>query len=131
MIEFYPAIKQVHVYSAVLLMAMFVLRAVFILLWPKSRAKTFVVIMMLSLYTSILSTALILFSILPAAVFANHWLEMKISLLAAHELLMAIAKKHQGRARIVYLAASALLLLCVYITARDHHPLAVWRLFSV
>ena len=69
-----------------------------------------------------------LLTILPAAMFANHWLTVKLLLLVLYVVLGSVALK-RGRTRRIRTAAFAAALLTVgflVTVARAHHPLGIF-----
>jgi uncharacterized membrane protein SirB2 len=78
-----------------------------------------------SVDTVLLTAALMLATILPAALFANHWLSLKVTLLVVYVVLgsLALKRAQSPRAR----KAAFIAAVCVYVTiigiARAHHPL--------
>ena len=82
--------------------------------------------------TVLLTAALMLLTVLPAAVFANGWLWLKLALLVVYVGLGTFALK-RGRTRTVRLASffSALLVFAtMFIIARSHDPLGPARLLG-
>ena len=78
----------------------------------------------------LLTAALMLLTVLPAAVFANGWLWLKLALLVVYVGLGTFALK-RGRTRTVRLTCfvSALLVFAgMYVIARTHDPLGPLRL---
>src|SRR4029079_4969451 len=75
--------------------------------------------------TVLLTAALMLVTMLPGAMFANHWLRLKIALLGVYAApgTLALQRAQTPRGRVFAFAAA----LCVYATmigiARAHHPL--------
>lgn len=79
--------------------------------------------------TVLLLAGLLLLAVLPAAVFANGWLLVKLLLLPVYVLLGWIAL-HRARGRInrlAFFAAALLAYLSMYSIARAHHPLGWLR----
>lgn len=79
--------------------------------------------------TALLSAALMLLTILPQAMFANHWLAVKLGLLPVYVLLGTLALRPGQSPRIraaCYAGALAVVALMIGI-ARAHHPLG-WLL---
>jgi uncharacterized membrane protein SirB2 len=129
MIEFYPQILFVHVLAISLSGGLFALRGLGILAgarWPQA-----VVVRYLSytIDTVLLTAALMLVTILPAAMFANHWLTVKLVLVVVYVVLGVFALR-RGRTRTIRTACyfAALLVFTTIIgIARMHHPLG-WLL---
>lgn len=131
MIEFYPQIKFVHIASVGLSITLFALRGALVLVGRERFAMGAPLrYLSYSVDTVLLSAALMLLTILPAAVFANHWLGVKVALLVPYVVLGSIAlKRGRGRAtRAVCFVAALLTIAVMYGIARAHHPLGWWRL---
>ena len=81
MIEFYPQIKQFHIFVALLSGTLFALRGAFALAgarWPQALPVKW---LSYAIDTCLLTAAMMLLTILPWAVFANGWLLAKITLI--------------------------------------------------
>ncbi|MEO8011940.1 MAG: SirB2 family protein [Dokdonella sp.] len=131
MIEFLAQIKWVHVASVILSGVLFALRGLLVQAnRPRLGMAAPLRYLSYSIDTVLLTTALMLLTILPGALFANGWLTAKMVLLVVYVGLGSFALKrgHTPRVRTVcYLAA-----LLVYVTiigiALAHHPLG-WLLW--
>ena len=80
----------------------------------------------------LLSAALMLLTVLPAAVFANGWLWLKLALLVAYVGLGTVALK-RGRtraARLTCFVSALLVFAAMYVIARTHDPLGPARLLG-
>ncbi len=79
--------------------------------------------------TVLLAAALLLVASLPAAVFANGWLWVKLGLLVAYIAAGSLAlKRAPGQARKRAFLLLALALYCsMFLIARRHDPLALLR----
>ncbi|MFA5684161.1 MAG: SirB2 family protein [Lysobacteraceae bacterium] len=133
MIEFYPQIKLVHIACALASVSLFALRGLFALggwqkvaMWAPLRWLSY------AIDTTLLSAALMLLTILPGALFANHWLTLKLVLLVVYVVLGSFALKRArsrlGRA-LCFVAALAVF-GWIYGVARAHHPLGWWLLLG-
>ncbi len=131
MIEFYPQIKQFHIAIALLSGLIFAIRGAFVIggaQWPRAalvRWTSYVV------DTTLLTAAAMLLTILPAGLFANGWLTVKLALIVAYIVLGILAlRRNRGRgARIALYLAALLVYAQVYGIARAHHPLGwLWLL---
>jgi uncharacterized membrane protein SirB2 len=74
--------------------------------------------------TVLLATAILLLTILPAALYANGWLTVKMILLVVYIALGTYALK-RGRTRnirLVCFAAAVVVYACMLSIARTHHP---------
>ena len=128
MIEFYPQIKQFHIFVALLSGSLFALRGGFALAgarWPRALPVRW---LSYAIDTSLLTAAMMLLTILPWAMFANGWLLAKIALLFVYVVLGVLAMRPQRsrRERSLYYAAALLAFAAIYGIARAHHPMG-WR----
>jgi len=126
MLAFYAQIKAVHVAAVLLSGALFLTRGLLV----QAGRQRFAMSGLLryasySIDTVLLTAALMLLTILPGAMFANHWLTLKIALLFVYVALGTLALKRAGTGTgrtLCFIAAIA-----VYVTmlgiARAHHPL--------
>ena len=124
MIEFYPQIKTVHLWLAIASGAVFAVRGLFALLgmrWPRWLLVKWA---SYTIDTALLTAAAMLFTILPAGMFANGWLALKVVLVVAYIVLGILAMRTSlttPRRAAFYLAALAVYAQ-VYGIARAHHP---------
>ena len=125
MIEFYPQIKQFHIFVALLSGSLFALRGTFALAgarWPQALPVKW---LSYAVDTSLLTAALMLLTILPWAMFANGWLLVKIVLIVVYVVLgvMAMRPQRNRRSRAIYYVLALLTFVAIYVTARTHNPL--------
>lgn len=125
MIEFYPQIKQFHVFCALLSGTLFALRGACVLAgarWPHALAVRW---FSWAVDTALLTAALMLFTLLPHAIFANGWLAAKLCLLVVYVLLgvFAMRRTRTRTIRAVCYAAALLAFAAIYGIARTHQPL--------
>lgn len=125
MIEFYPHIKHVHIFVALLSGAIFALRGAFSLTdarWPHALPVRW---LSWTVDTALLTAALMLFTLLPRAVFANGWLLAKIALIIVYVVLgvLALQRRRTKRERVAFFLAALLVFFAIYGIARSHHPL--------
>jgi uncharacterized membrane protein SirB2 len=126
MIAFYAQIKAVHVVAVLLSGALFLTRGLLVqagrqrwAMYGPVRYASY------GIDTVLLTAALMLVTMLPGAMFANHWLGLKIALLVVYVALgtFALKRAQTPRGRVFAFAAA----LCVYATmigiARAPHPL--------
>jgi uncharacterized membrane protein SirB2 len=75
--------------------------------------------------TVLLTAALMLFTLLPGAMFANGWLATKIVLLVVYIVLGTLALKRapSPRARTITYVAALVVYATMISIARAHHPL--------
>jgi uncharacterized membrane protein SirB2 len=131
---FYPQIKMVHVTAVVASGSLFLLRGLVLQAGDRGRWAMAAPLRYLSysVDTVLLTAALTLVSIVPAAIYANGWLAAKLVLLVAYIGLGMFALK-RGRTRRRRLACFAGA-LAVYGTllaiARTHDPLGAFRLLA-
>lgn len=129
MIEFYPQIKYVHVLMVMLSGALFALRGAGVLLggrWPMAlplRWGSY------AIDTTLLTAAAMMLTVLPAGMFANGWLAMKIALLVVYIVLgtLALKRARSRRARAVFYVAALLTYGWMISIARAHHPLGIFH----
>ena len=125
MIEFYPQIRAVHIGAVIASGALFALRGAGVLAgarWPMAAPLRY---LSYSIDTVLLTAALMLIAVLPAAVFANHWLTVKLTLLVIYIVLGSLALKRGRTARtgaLCFMAALAVF-AAMFGIARTHQPL--------
>ena len=129
MIEFYPQIRAIHILAVTLSGSLFVLRGLGVLAgarWPRFAPVRY---LSYTIDTVLLTAALMLVTILPAAVFANHWLTVKLVLVVVYVVLgvFALRRGRTPRARAICYAAALLVFGTIVGIARMHHPLG-WLL---
>lgn len=133
MIEFYPQIKLVHVAAVITSGLLFLLRGLVVQAgrqWGRWAMAAPLRYLSYGVDTVLLTAALMLLTILPAAVYANGWLAIKVSLLVVYVALGTFALK-RGRTRRMRLACF-IGALVVYSTmlaiARTHDPIGPFRM---
>ena len=130
MLAFYPEIKLVHMSAALTSGSLFALRSLALLAgqrWPRAAAVRY---LSYTVDTVLLTAAMMLLTILPAGLFANGWLWVKVGFLLCY-IGLGIAAFRAGRSRramAVLVAAALLCFLQIYGIARAHHPLG-WLLW--
>ena len=125
MIEFYPQIRGLHILAVILSGSLFALRGLGVLAharWPQAASVRY---LSYSIDTVLLTAALMLLTILPGAMFANHWLTVKVLLLVVYVVLgvFALRRGRTPRMRAVYFFAALLVFATMIGIARTHHPL--------
>lgn len=129
MIEFYPQIRFVHILAISLSGGLFALRGLGVLAgarWPQAALVRY---LSYTIDTVLLTAALMLVTILPSAMFANHWLTVKLVLVVVYVVLGVFALR-RGRSRgtrAICYAAALLVFIAIIGIARMHHPLG-WLL---
>ena len=131
MLAYYLQIKWVHVLAVITSGSLFAIRGLLLQLGAGGFAMSWPMrFVSYAVDTVLLTAALMLFTLLPHAVFANGWLAFKLMLLPVYVGLgvFALRKARTPRARVAcWLGA-----LAVYATmlgiARAHHPLGWWQL---
>lgn len=124
MAVFYPQIREVHILAASTSGGLFALRGACVLAgmrWPRVAPVRYA---SYAIDTTLLTAALMLVTILPSAMFANHWLTVKLCSIAVYVTLGIAtmrARRRDVRA-ICYVAALVAFALVVGI-ARAHQPL--------
>jgi uncharacterized membrane protein SirB2 len=128
MIEFYPQIKAVHIAMVIASGFLFALRGAGVLAGMRWPMRLPVKLLSYSIDTTLLTAALMLFTILPHAMFSNGWLAAKLVLLVVYIGLGTFALKRGRTPRtraVTYVAALCVFAFIVSI-ARAHHPLGVF-----
>jgi len=131
-IEFYAQIKAVHIVAVVMSGMLFATRGAFALAggrWPYLAGVRY---LSYAIDTVLLTAALMLATILPSALFANHWLTVKLLLVVAYIVLgvFALRRGRSTRARGACFAVALLTYLAVIGIALAHHPLGWIELLS-
>lgn len=126
MIEFYPEVKLVHIVTVLASGGLFLLRGLALQFGVAAANAAPVRYLSYAIDTTLLTAALMLFTMLPKELFSNGWLATKVALLVVYIVLGTFALK-RGRTRAVRAATFvAALLVYGYMigVARAHHPLA-------
>ncbi|HSN51751.1 MAG TPA: SirB2 family protein [Woeseiaceae bacterium] len=132
MLEFYPQVKLLHVGAVFASGSLFLLRGLAVQAGAPWGMATPVRYLSYGIDTLLLTAALMLLTMLPAAVFANGWLWAKIALLVVYVGLGSFALKRGRTARLrlaCYVAALAVF-ACMYFIARSHDPLGPLRMIQ-
>ncbi|MCA8887334.1 MAG: SirB2 family protein [Parvularculaceae bacterium] len=133
MIEFYQEIRWVHVSAITLSGIWMALRGACLLAgmkWPRGVLAWSV---SLAIDGVVLTAASMLLTMFPAEAFANHWLTVKLALVAIYFLCgYGLFLMQAGRVRqIMLLAAAMAAYLLAYGVARAHDPLGWLRLWGL
>lgn len=132
MIEFYPQIKNVHVYAALATGSLFLVRGLLAVAGRESLALCAPLrYLSYTVDTVLLTAALMLISMLPGAMFANGWLTAKLVLVLVYIVLglFALRRARGPRSRILCYALALAVFGFIFGIARHHHPwgaLAPW-----
>ena len=124
MMAFYPQVREVHILAVILSGSLFALRGACTLAgmrWPRDAPVRYLSYV---IDTTLLTAALMLVTILPAAMFANHWLTVKLCFVVGYVALgiATMRARRRGVQAGFYVAALLVFALVVGI-ARAHHPL--------
>lgn len=128
MMDFYGQIKWVHVAAVICSGSLFLMRGALVQIgrghWARIAALRY---LSYTIDTTLLTAALMLFTLLPSAYFANGWLALKLVLLPVYVVLGVYALRPSGTTRQRQLSFIAA--LCVFgfmaSMARAHHPLGL------
>lgn len=126
MLAFYAQIKAIHVVAVVLSGVLFATRGVLV---QSGRARWAMAAPIryasYGIDTVLLTAALMLATALPSALFANHWLTLKIALVVLYIGLGTAALRRAGSRRARGLCFTAALAVYLFIIgiAHAHHPL--------
>ena len=129
--EFYPQIKWVHVAAVLCSGAIFLLRGLLVQAGRQKLAMAAPVrYLSYSVDTVLLTAALMLVAILPAALFANHWLALKLALIVVYVGLgtFALKRGRTPKVRTACYVAALLLYVTIIGIAFAHSPLG-WLLW--
>jgi len=132
MIEFYPQIKLLHVGAVFASGSLFLLRGLAVQAGAAWAMATPVRYLSYGIDILLLAAALLLLALLPAAVFANGWLWVKIALLVVYVGLGTFALKRGRTAgvRLACFAGALAVFACMYLVARTHDPLGPLRMIQ-
>ena len=126
MIAYYALVKSVHIAAVSVSGAVFLVRALLVQAGREGWAQVAPVrFASYAIDTVLLTAALMLVAMLPSAVFSNHWLAVKGTLVVAYIVLGVFAMRRAAtrRARAVFLAAAVVAYALVIGVALSHHPL--------
>lgn len=132
MIEFYPQIKQLHVGAVFASGLLFLLRGLAVQAGAAWGMAAPVRYLSYGIDILLLTAALVLLTLLPAAVFANGWLWVKITLLVVYVGLgtFALKRGRTARVRLTSYVSALAVFACMYVIARTHDPLGPLRLIQ-
>lgn len=130
MIEFYPEIKMLHVGAVFASGSLFLLRGLAVQAGAAWGMAAPVRYLSYGIDTVLLTAALMLVTLLPAAVFANGWLWVKIGLLVVYVGLgtFALKRGRTARVRLASYVGALAVFACIYLVARTHDPLGPLRM---
>jgi len=130
MLAFYPQIKAVHVAAVLLSGVVFVARGMLVQAgrerWAMCGPARYA---SYGIDTVLLTAAFMLVTILPGALFANHWLTFKLALLVVYVTAgsLALKRARTHRARMFFFVGALTVYAIMIGIARAHHPLG-WLL---
>jgi uncharacterized membrane protein SirB2 len=132
MIEFYPQIKLLHVAAVFASGSLFLLRGIAGQAGAAWGMAAPVRYLSYTIDTVLLTAALMLLTILPAAVFANGWLWTKVALLVVYVGLGTFALKRGRTApgRFACFVGALVVFAGMYMIARTHDPLGPLRMIQ-
>ena len=124
MIELYPQIKWLHIFLVLLSGALFALRGGAALLdarWPRYALVRYG---SYTIDTFLLTSAAMLATILPRAMFSNGWLTIKLVWVVVYIVLGVLAMRpgRSHRARVLCYFAALLVFVGIIGIARQHNP---------
>jgi uncharacterized membrane protein SirB2 len=123
--EYYLEARWVHISAVLASGLLFAVRGLAVLLqagWPMAPLLRY---LSYAIDTLLLAAGIFLVSMLPAAVFGNGWLYLKLALLVVYIVLGSLALK-RGRTpntRLISYVFALLVFMWMYFVARTHHPL--------
>lgn len=124
MIELYPQIKSLHILLVLLSGALFALRggaALFDARWPRYALVRY---SSYTIDTFLLTSAAMLATILPRAMFSNGWLTVKLVWVVVYIVLgvFAMRPRRSRQARMLCYFAALLVFIGIIGIARQHNP---------
>ena len=125
MIAYYAFVKSVHIAAVLVSGLVFLVRGLLVQAgferWAQVAPVRFA---SYTIDTVLLTAALMLVAMLPSAVFANHWLAVKVALVVVYIVLgvFALRRAATRRTRAVFLAAAVAAYLLIVGIAVAHHP---------
>lgn len=125
MIELYPHVKSLHIALVLVSGALFALRggaaALFGARWPR---HAWIRYGSYTIDTFLLTSAAMLATMLPRALFANGWLTVKLVLIVVYIVLGVVAMRpsHQRTVRTACYVAALVAFIAIIGIARLHHP---------
>lgn len=130
MIEFYPQIKMMHIAAVIASGSLFLVRGVALLSGGHWAMAAPVRYLSYGIDTVLLSAALLLLAIVPAVVYANGWLTVKVMLLAIYIGLgtFALKRGRTQRGRLSCFLAALAVYTSMFVIARTHDPFGPVRL---
>lgn len=125
MIEFYPEIKLVHIVAVVTSGALFLVRGLAVQMHGQWAMAAPLRYLSYSIDSVLLTAAFMLLTILPAGVYGNGWLAVKVSLLLVYILLgtFALKRGRTQRVRLTCFVAAVSVYSAMFMIARTHQPL--------
>ena len=132
MIEYYPQIKLVHVAAVIASGVLFFMRGSLVQMGARWAMAAPMRYLSYTIDTVLLTAALMLFTVLPTAVFANGWLVVKIILLVVYVALgtLALKRGRSARTRRICFVLALAVFGCMYATARTHDPLGLIKVLA-
>jgi uncharacterized membrane protein SirB2 len=133
MIAWYGQIKTVHVAAVLISGALFVARGLMVRSGHSTIAMSgWLRYASYAVDTVLLAAGVTLVAILPAALFANYWLALKIALLVVYIVLGSLALKRapSPRSRTAAFVAALLVYATIIGIAWAHHPMGWLALFQ-
>lgn len=129
MIDFYPGIKAVHIGAVVISGSVFLLRGLAVQGGGQWAMDARLRYLSYGIDTLLLTAALMLLAILPAAIYANGWLTVKLSLLVAYVGLgtFALRRGRTRRTRLACFVGALVVYGSMLAVARTHDPLGPIR----
>lgn len=133
MIVYYPQVLLLHIVCVAASVSLFVLRGGLVQIgYERIALSAPLRYLSYAIDSTLLGAALMLVAILPHAIFANHWLTVKLALLPVYVALgvFALRRGRTPRARLICYFAALLVVGFMIGIAIAHHPLGWLLLFS-
>jgi len=133
MIDFYPEIRLAHILAVIASGSLFFLRGVAARAGRADWAlKPTVRYLSYAIDTALLAAALMLYTMLPSAMFANGWLAAKLIFLPLYIALgwLALRRTASGPRQLAYFAGAMFAYGLMFAIARTHDPLGPLHLLT-
>lgn len=133
LLEFYPHIRNVHIWAVSLSGLLFLLRSISSIIGAKWPHLFAVRILSYLIDTTLLTAAAMLWTILPREVFASGWLNLKLAMVVVYIGFgfVAMRQNNKRNLRIVFLLFAAIIYCVIIGIARAHNMAGWFALFPI
>jgi uncharacterized membrane protein SirB2 len=130
LIQYYSTIKGLHVGTALTSGTLFFARGLAVQAGQRWPMRTTLRYLSYAIDTFLLASAILLLTILPGAALANHWLAVKLALVASYVVFgtLALRRARTAAMRRICFAIACLIYATILDVALTHDPLGPLRL---